>query len=50
MTSDGNQVGVIIWSASGVITGLEIYDGSASASNLKLQDLKAIIPWEEGAA
>jgi hypothetical protein len=49
ITSDGNQVGVIIWGASGAITGLEIYDGSASASELKLQDLKAIIPWEEGA-
>lgn len=50
ITSNGEQVGVIIWGASDAITGLEIYDMSTSASQLKLKDLKSIIPWEEGAA
>jgi hypothetical protein len=50
ITPNGDQVGVIIWGVSDAITGLEIYDMSASASKLKLNDLKSIIPWEEGAA
>jgi hypothetical protein len=50
ITSNGDQVGVIVWGVTGAITGLEIYDMSGSASELKLQDLKSIIPWEEGAA
>ena len=50
ITPSGDQVGLIIWGVSDAITGLEIYDMSASASELKLTDLKSIIPWEEGAA
>jgi hypothetical protein len=50
ITSNGDRVGVIIWGVSDAITGLEIYDMSANASELKLKDLKSIIPWEEGAA
>lgn len=50
ITRNGNQVGVIIWGVSDAVSGLEIYDMSASASELKLNDLKSIIPWEEGAA
>lgn len=50
ITPNGDQVGVIIWGVSDAITGLEIYDMSASASELKLNDLTSIIPWEEGAA
>jgi hypothetical protein len=50
ITSNGDQVGVIIWGVSGAITGLEVYDMSARANELKLKDLKSIIPWEEGAA
>ena len=49
ITSNGGQVGVIIWGASDAISGLEIYHMSANASELKLKDLKSIIPWE-GAA
>jgi hypothetical protein len=49
ITSNGARVGVIIWGVSDAITGLEIYDMSANASELKLKDLKSIIPWEEGA-
>jgi len=49
ITSNGDRVGVIIWGVSDAITGLEIYDMSASAGQLKLKDLKSIIPWEEGA-
>jgi hypothetical protein len=50
ITANGDLVGVIIWSVSDAITGLEIYDMSASASELKLKDLISIIPSEEGAA
>jgi hypothetical protein len=50
ITANGDQVGVIIWGSSDVITSLEIYDMSATASQLKLNDLKSIIPWKEGAA
>jgi hypothetical protein len=50
ITSNGDRVGVIIWGVNDAITGLEIYDMSANASELKLKDLKSIIPWEEGAA
>ena len=50
ITSNGERVGIIVWGASDAITGLEIYDMSANASKLTLQDLKSIIPWEEGAA
>jgi hypothetical protein len=50
ITSSGERVGVIIWGVNDAITGLEIYDMSASAGELKLDDLKSIIPWEEGAA
>jgi len=50
ITLNGDRVGVILWGVSDAITGLEIYDMSASASQLKLKDLKSIIPWEEGAA
>jgi hypothetical protein len=49
ITSNGDQVGVIVWGVSDAITGLEIYDMSANASEVKLKDLKSIIPWEEGA-
>jgi hypothetical protein len=48
--SNGDRVGVILWGVGDAITGLEIYDMSANASELKLTDLKSIIPWEEGAA
>jgi hypothetical protein len=50
ITRNGDRVGVIIWGVSEAITGLEIYDMSASAIELKLKDLKSIIPWEKGAA
>jgi hypothetical protein len=50
ITSNGDRVGVIVWGVSDAITGLEIYDMSANASELKFKDLKSIIPWEEGAA
>ena len=50
ITSNGDQVGVIIWGTNDVITGLEIYDMGADASTFLLKDLKSIIPWEEGPA
>ena len=51
ITSNGDQVGVIVWGVSDAITGLEIYDSRIpNASELELKDVKSIIPWEEGAA
>ena len=46
----GGQVGVIIWGVKDAVTGLEIYDGSASASTLSLADLKSVVSWESGAS
>jgi len=48
--ANGEHVGVIIWGTPDGVTGLEIYDMSASATGLPLTQLQAIIPWEEGAA
>ena len=50
MLADGERVGVIVWGTSDAVTGLEIYDMSASATGLPLSRLQSIIPWEEGAA
>ena len=47
ITSNGDRVGVIVWGVSDAVTGLEIYEMSANASELKLKELKSIIPWEE---
>lgn len=48
--ANGERVGVIVWGTPDAITGLEIYDMSASATGLPLSQLQSIIPWEEGAA
>ena len=50
VTPSGDHVGVIIWGVDDSITGLEIYDMSASASGLPLSDLQSIISFDEGAA
>jgi len=47
---NGERVGVIVWGTPEAVTGLEIYDMSASATALPLSQLQSVIPWEEGAA
>ena len=46
--TNGEHVGVIVWGTSTVVTGLEIYDMSATASGLPLSQVKSIVRWEEG--
>jgi hypothetical protein len=48
--ANGEDVGVIVWGTSSTVTGLEIYDLTASATNLPLSDVAAIIPWDKRAA
>jgi hypothetical protein len=48
--ANGERVGVIVWGTPKTVTGLEIYDMSATATDLPLSQLRSIIPWEEGAA
>ena len=48
--TNGECVGVIVWGTPDAVTGLEIYDMSASATGLSLSQLQSVIPWEEGAA
>jgi hypothetical protein len=48
--TNGERVGVIVWGTSDVVTGLEIYDMSATATGLPLSQLQSVIPWDEGAA
>lgn len=48
--ANGERVGVIVWGTPNAVTGLEIYDMSATAAGLPLSQLQSIIPWEEGAA
>jgi hypothetical protein len=43
----GDRVGIIIWGVNDAITGLEVYDMSASASDLPLSNLKSIVSWDE---
>lgn len=50
ITPSGDRVGIIIWGVNDAITGLEIYDMSASASGLPLSDMQSIISWDEAAA
>jgi len=50
MLANGERVGVIVWGRPDAVTGLEIYDMSASATGLPLSQLQSIIPWVEGAA
>jgi hypothetical protein len=47
---NGERVGVIVWGTPDSVTGLEIYDMSATATGLPLSKLQSVIPWEEGAA
>jgi hypothetical protein len=49
ITPSGDRVGIIIWGVNDAITGLEVYDMSASVSDLPLSDLQSIISWEEAA-
>jgi len=49
ITPSGDRVGIIVWGLNDAITGLEIYDMSASASGLPLSDLQSIISWDEAA-
>jgi hypothetical protein len=46
---NGEQVGLIVWGTSEAITGLEVYDLSATVTDLPLSEIQAVIPWEEGA-
>lgn len=48
--TNGECVGVIVWGTPDAVTGLEIYDMSATATGLPLSQLQSIIPWVEGAA
>jgi hypothetical protein len=48
----GNRedVGIIIWGTPVTVTGLEIYDLTASATNLPLSAIASIVPWDKRAA
>lgn len=48
--TNGELVGVIVWGTPDAVSGLEIFDVSATATGLPLSQLQSIIPWEEGAA
>ena len=50
MLANGERVGVIVWGTPNAVTGLEIYDMSASATGLPLSHLRSVSPWEDGAA
>jgi hypothetical protein len=46
---NGFRVGVIVWGTPEAVTGLEVYDMSATVTGLPLSQVQTVIPWEQGA-
>ena len=49
-TSQGGEVGVIVWGRPDAITGLEIYDLGAGEGDLVLPVPASIMPWDRSGA
>ncbi len=49
-TPSGGQVGILVWTRGGHITGLEVYDLGAGDEDLRLPITDSIRPWEAASA
>ena len=45
-TANGGSVGIIVWGANNLITGLEVYDLGAGDDDLGLPDPNSIVSWD----